>query len=306
MNHFGINIRKKNNKLSRENYVKVNNRSSTGCLYDSLFLYEKYENFDREFLIKFLDNCIAELNKAIENNQYETLPKPKGFYRASSEKLKSEYLEKLKFVKNLKEKDNNESYNQDLSYYLRLYDLSKSAIGKIYTDEWCEIQKINALKNFDINIQHFKELEHCDFENELQKFLKKYSHFKPINDLKDVYYEPGYYLLVLDEYKMIYIGKSSKIGWRIVKHWSQDKVFDRLIFPVSNVENSLLSIDSFQALDTTRIFAWVRESNRYIEEDRIFNNIEFDMVNSFPAKFRQNRTFGGGVGIFGHFSLDDD
>ncbi len=59
-------------------------------------------------------------------------------------------------------------------------------------------------------------------------------------------------MLVLDEYKQVYIGQSTDIKSRILHHRSKKKPFDRLIF--GSVENSILSIDSFGALDTTRIY----------------------------------------------------
>jgi hypothetical protein len=63
----------------------------------------------------------------------------------------------------------------------------------------------------------------------------------------------GAYVMVLDRYKQAYIGQAWDIRARIKRHWSGTKQFDRLIFP--DKETSVLSIDSFRALDTTRIFA---------------------------------------------------
>ena len=50
----------------------------------------------------------------------------------------------------------------------------------------------------------------------------------------------------------MYIGISNDIKKRILTHWGSKKDFDRLLF--GKKENSVLSIDSFGALDTTRIF----------------------------------------------------
>ena len=59
--------------------------------------------------------------------------------------------------------------------------------------------------------------------------------------------------MVLDLYKQAYTGQAADIRMRIKRHWSGTKQFERLIFGTK--ESSVLSIDSFRALDTTRIFA---------------------------------------------------
>ena len=65
-------------------------------------------------------------------------------------------------------------------------------------------------------------------------------------------------MMVLDKYKQAYIGKSDNIEQRIRHHWSQNKSFDRTLFPMYAVEKSVFSIDFFRALDTTRIYVWKR------------------------------------------------
>ncbi len=59
---------------------------------------------------------------------------------------------------------------------------------------------------------------------------------------------------------------------------------DRLIN--GYVQKSILSINSFRYLDTTRIFA-----QSY--EDYSSSEAEFSLVESFDSRFVQNRTFGG-------------
>lgn len=53
-------------------------------------------------------------------------------------------------------------------------------------------------------------------------------------------------------------------------YWSKEKQFDRLIF--GNSENSKLSIDSFRALDTSRILVHYTE-DIYSIEDQYINSI---------------------------------
>ena len=57
---------------------------------------------------------------------------------------------------------------------------------------------------------------------------------------------------------------------------------DRLVF--GQVDRSVLSIDSFRALETTRIFAYESEST-FLDEN--------DLINDFPNEYYLNRTRGG-------------
>ena len=104
-------------------------------------------------------------------------------------------------------------------------------------------------------------------------------------DLKEVNNVEGIYILVLDEYKQVYIGISNNIKKRILQHWSDKKDFDRLLF--GDKEKSILSIDSFGALDTTRIF---------YKEFSYFDDIysaEYNVVAKFKDKYKLNRVDGG-------------
>ena len=70
-----------------------------------------------------------------------------------------------------------------------------------------------------------------------------------------------------------------------MSHWSGKKEFFRLIF--GGAENSILSIDSFGALDTTRIF--IREYKWSYDLDAV----ERKLVANFNPKYRLNRVAGG-------------
>lgn len=96
----------------------------------------------------------------------------------------------------------------------------------------------------------------------------------------------GAYILVLDDYKQVYIGIStSDVKGRILQHWSKHKEFGRLLN--GSVETSIISIDSFGALDTTRIFfkelKWYQDLDEY----------EKKLVDEFKPEYRLNRVVGG-------------
>ncbi|OUI98353.1 hypothetical protein HK14_15615 [Acetobacter cibinongensis] len=163
---------------------------------------------------------------------------------------------------------------------------NKSSIrkGKIYSDEWCKKHFLNCMENFDLNIKHFSKLNHEEFNNSILDFLEKNKNFQEVKNLNDYSNKSGYYIIALDKYKQVYAGTTNDIKKRIMTHWSKTKEFDRLLLPVGNVNSSILSIDSFRALDTSRIYAYPC--------DEIFS-YEDRYINFFPPQFRSNRIGGG-------------
>ena len=151
-----------------------------------------------------------------------------------------------------------------------------------YSDEYIATQTRRALFNFDLNMKFFSHLDSDEFNHSIQKFLQQYPQFIEVKDLNEYRYKRGYYILVLDKYKQIYIGTTNNICHRIREHWTKTKQFDRLIF--GSIFTSRLSIDSFRPLDTTRIFVYPTEN--------IFEN-EDVFISFFPDKFIINRTKGG-------------
>lgn len=155
---------------------------------------------------------------------------------------------------------------------------------KIYSDSFCEEWRKKCLANFDLNMAFFHQISKEDFEDKLQKLLKSNKKIRQIFDLDECKGKNGIYIMVLDEYKQAYIGQSQDIRRRIMQHWSNRKPFDRLIF--GNANHSVLSIDCFGALDTTRI---------YVLETTSFNTSEKIAVNKMPPQYRLNRIGGGTV-----------
>lgn len=166
--------------------------------------------------------------------------------------------------------------------------------GKIYTDKWCIKHQKKCLENYDLHMQYFSLLNHDEFDKEINSFLHRYPFFKQVNDLNQLNGKSGYYILILDEYCQVYVGTAQDILKRIKQHWVTRKSFDRLIF--GTVETSIMSIDSFRALDTTRVLAY-ETPNIFHEED--------DYIKFFSTQFRTNRLSGGYIkgGILGAISM---
>lgn len=152
-----------------------------------------------------------------------------------------------------------------------------------YTKEYVENHYNDCMKNFDLNMQFFSTLDTEEFNKHLMSFVKR-NRFKEIDDLQTVSQIEGVYILVLDKYNQVYIGVSSDIKRRILSHWSRKKEFDHLI--CGRVEESILSIDSFGALDTTRIF---HKPCGWWEKDKA----EEKYIAKFKSIYRLNRVAGG-------------
>ena len=186
-----------------------------------------------------------------------------------------------------------------------------------YTEEKCKSLQERALKNFDANMEYFKLLDSIKFNTEIETFLKEHPKFEFVDDLRKYKTTSGVYILILDEYKQIYIGITrSKNGakGRIQSHWSNTMPLDRLIW--GHESYSLLSIDSFKAYDTTRILfephpefqeIAVDENGNPRKElflgkmcnvwkiDEYLKTEEYELIqNSFSEEFLCNRCDGGG------------
>jgi hypothetical protein len=140
----------------------------------------------------------------------------------------------------------------------------------------------DCLKHFELSRKYFASLNPKDFDEAVRRFTRNNPEFEPVADLSEYKGKPGYYMMVLDDYRQVYLGTTRDIYTRIRKHWKEVKPLDRLIS--GSVDSSIISIDSFRCLDTTRIFVCATpevydHENKYIEQ--------------LPSEFLCNRTVGG-------------
>lgn len=142
-------------------------------------------------------------------------------------------------------------------------------------------QRRKAALNFDLNMQLFSSLDTAAFSSYISAQIQKHR-FIRCDNLLNLRSVSGVYMLVLDEFKQVYIGQSSDIYKRIRSHWTKKKSLERLIF--GKVWNSILCIDSFGALDTTRVY--------YIKANSTFA-LEEQIVSDFNPVYTLNRTSGG-------------
>ena len=122
-------------------------------------------------------------------------------------------------------------------------------------------QLAKASVNYDLNMRFFDSLSDKKFNRHLSAQCRKHR-MKECVDLNELDGVSGVYIMVLDDYKQVYIGQSKNIKKRIVTgHWARTKSLERLIF--GDVCTSVISIDSFGALDTTRVFLQKRWGRFY-------------------------------------------
>lgn len=71
---------------------------------------------------------------------------------------------------------------------------------RIYSDEFCELQRATALDNFDANKAFFRQLPARDLGNAPNGLLAKHKNLKPVTDLFAWDGVEGVYLMVLGPY----------------------------------------------------------------------------------------------------------
>lgn len=153
-----------------------------------------------------------------------------------------------------------------------------------HSDLYLLVQRDRALINLDESLKYFKTLPADEFEETVQLALRKCRALKSVDDLHDFEDKEGLYMMVFDEYKQIYVGTASNLRKRIKQHWTGKKSFDRLVF--GTPYDSVLPVDEFRALDTTRLFA-ARTSKAF--------DYEQNLVAAITSRFLLNRTSGGDI-----------
>ena len=98
--------------------------------------------------------------------------------------------------------------NVTIDNYQKIY---KNHIDESFVDE----QKKRIKYNYELNLKYFDSLKVEEFNEYLTKFTKK-NKFEEVFDLNKYENIPGIYIMVLDNYKQVYIGISeSNIKKRI-------------------------------------------------------------------------------------------
>lgn len=177
-----------------------------------------------------------------------------------------------------------DSNNITLNNYIK--DVSIEKYRKFYKEDFdekfIEEQRKRIKYNYELNMKYFNSLDKFKFDKYICEFMKK-NRFMEVYDLTKYKGISGIYIMVLDKYKQVYIGLSeSGIKERIQQHWNAKKEPYKLIW--GQAFNSIISIDSFGALDTTRIF---------VRTDGNLYKLENQLIDKLDKKYLLNRTIGG-------------
>lgn len=292
--HFGLKLgsRRDGHKLTKENYAVANNKTT---LFDGMIDYffndGKYNKMSREWTIRYFAKMLEYCNSIPKSKRPRFINKRIDFIESELSdfyKISDDYKIILDKTLNLNEQLKDKKIFKDISArelnFISMFDWENDITGGHYTDEWCERQEIDVMENYDLNIEFFKYLDRTEFDNQIVRFKEKYPQFKEVSDLNPYMDTSGYYVLIVDEYKQLYVGTSVTIGKRIRQHWNARKQFDRLLFPMGAIDKSIIAFDSFRALDVSRILVY--------ETEKVFD-IEDEFIRQFDSRFVGNRMAGG-------------
>lgn len=229
---------------------------------------------------KYTTKYINHFNVKIRSDDYDFLTRDN--YCEPKSELCTERKNLLKKVKQQYDSNKSESFKKLYKNYL-FFPNEVFLDNEHYSSDYVEKHYKNCMENYDLNMKYFKSLDYDDFNSTLMSFVCK-NKLKETDDISNLNFQ-GVYILVLDKYKQVYIGISNNIKRRIMSHWNNRKEFDRLVF--GDVNTSIISIDSFGPLDTTRIF--------YKEIKSVYkiDSFEKEYVKKFNSKYLLNRVDGG-------------
>lgn len=175
--------------------------------------------------------------------------------------------------------------DKDISLEKKISEFAFNNVERTeYTSEWVQYYRELALVNLEINLDYFESLNEDDFNREVDVFLVNNPKFKNVTDLNIYEKKSGYYILIFDNYKQLYIGTSKDIKARIRQHWTNPVILERSMMPMYAYHKSKIACDSFRALDNTRIFAAL--------DNDIFLNEQY-YIAQMPNTYLLNRIEGG-------------
>lgn len=151
-----------------------------------------------------------------------------------------------------------------------------------------------ALENFDRTMAYCDRLDQGAFADAIEAVRGRFPQLEAVEDLgrwRDVH---GVYVMVLDRYRQAYVGLARSRGGirqRILVHWQRKLAFNRLLS--GPAAESILSIDSFRALDTTRILAAATGRPREAGAREAASRLERAVFEALPGEFLCNRTLAG-------------
>ena len=264
---------------------------------DSKFAEQERRKFADFTAASAIEEVLSEMQDEQEKQMYRTIIENREFPSDFSEKsiaVLTEFYHNLEEIKNASVECMLEammpaflaewqSMNNTSSVEMTNSDIMECFLNSEYfpyhSMKWSLKQQELALYNFDLNMAYFNALDRDKFNGEIDTFLKEHPAFREVTDLNEYKDVSGIYIMVLDEYKQVYISYSYGIKTSISKHWTRNIPLDLLIF--KDVRYSVLNIDLFKHLDTTRIFVMPSNSST----DSLYDITQDLQDNGFSPEF---------------------
>lgn len=300
--HFGVTFStNKPKNISLASFIKRDYKLRSYDFFASLLRDDLYKVFDTKEMLEYFYAVKKENNEAIKlKKRRKTRPVDFWCNKAiqyleyvddkTTQKRRRIFYKQLKSNKKVSFEEFQTRLPSYYQYLRSFYVFDDSLYYLPYSDAFFDKEEPKLVENYNLNMDFFNKLDSNDFNDKIKQFCNKYKGAIEITDLNDERASySGYYVLILDEYKQVYIGASSNIKERILQHWKREKQYDRRIF-VSTKE-SKISIDSFGPFDTTRIIivpAYFFKDGGYPEEDK--------MIRLFTNKYVSNRIDGNLLG----------
>ncbi len=266
--HFGCQVlHPEKAHLTRESYTDVPNKAL------STFFPHFFRRYGNSAVLREAINTVAE--------KYNITPDSfEEHHRMEVNSYIRQYIVSIMQSQRSRFKEPDEHLDYNIGSTLQPYR----------TDEAVQRLIDNALQNYDLNMRYFASLKREDFDAAICRFQTDYPEFSFIDDLRPYNDTAGAYVMILDQYKQLYMGITfSSLKKRIQTHWQKKQPLDRLIF--GRIDNSILSINSFGALDTTRIMVAPVSS---ADADTALPILEEDITETkYLQKFLLNRVSGG-------------
>lgn len=162
------------------------------------------------------------------------------------------------------------------------YELDEGGWHRKVAPELYDELREQALVNLELNLRYFGGLDRAAFSGMIDGLQERFARLRTMTDLTVLDGVPGVYVLVMDGYCQAYVGQSGDMLRRIRQHWSYHRAINRLVW--GDAETSVLPVDAFRALDSTRVLAW-RTTRTDLYEQRVEAAVE--------RQFSANRIEGG-------------
>jgi len=304
MHHFGLkvmNSKQNGLHLTKENYCVINRKTSLTTLDEFMFTDNHYEMMPKKWVLWYFGNMkdyLSSLPKYKEKlyltERLEYITKEIEKYQKLPEDYHIHILKKAwdEDSQGLEFEDYVIKKTDDLKQFVDSFDLTYDIMGRHYSEIWCDALYKDIILNYEFNLAYLSQLSRISFKRGVTKFKKNNPDFIEINDLTKYYGKSGYYILIVDDYKQLYVGKATDLPTRIRQHWNARKDFDRLIYPFGAVMTSKISIDSFRAFDITRILIY--ETDDLSIDEEVY-------IQQFDKKYVLNRIKGGKINVYSSF-----